>query len=146
MSRLLAAVLLGGSVLAGCTVLESAAEPQPCWQDRAEFSFDPVTVEGILQVDLEAGGMFIRLPDGRAFDLRFPDGYRVIVGTGLEGRVDDPRGRTIAEAGDRMSLWGGDTHVGEEPRPPTPPDRRGLIVCAINGQQVRDVNGATIGQ
>ncbi len=90
--------------------------------------------------------MFIRLSDGREYDIGFPDGFRVIIGPGVGGHVDSPHGGTIAEAGDSISLWGGDTHVGEEPRPPAPPGRRGLIVCAINGQQVRDANGATIGQ
>ena len=62
------------------------------------------------------------------------------------GRVETPAGRTMAEAGDSLRLWGGDTHIGEEPIPPAPMGRRGLIVCMIDGQQVRDANGRTIGR
>jgi hypothetical protein len=142
----LSAALLGTFVLASCGAVASIVDPVPCWQERIEFNFRPVTVEGILQVDEEASGMFIRLSDGREYDIGFPDGFRVIIGPGVGGHVDSPHGGTIAEAGDSISLWGGDTHVGEEPRPPASPGRRGLIVCAINGQQVRDANGATIGQ
>ena len=125
--------------------MTSIVEPVQCWEDRAEFTFDPVTVEGHLQADGEANGMFIRLPDGRTYDIGFPDGYRVVLGPGGGGRVDAPGGDTIAEAGDWMSLWGGDTHVGEEPVAPAPMGRRGLIVCVIDGRQVRDANGRTIG-
>ena len=142
----LSAALLGTFVLASCGAVASIVDPVPCWQERIEFNVRPVTVEGILQVDEEASGMFIRLSDGREYDIGFPDGFRVIIGPGVGGHVDSPHGGTIAEAGDSISFWGGDTHVGEEPRPPAPPGRRGLIVCAINGQQVRDANGATIGQ
>ena len=137
--------VLGTGVLAGCGDFQSIVDPVPCWQERAEFNFNPVTVEGPLQVDGEANGMFIRMPDGLEYDIGFPDGYRVILGPGAGGHVESPQGNTIAEAGDRISLWGGDTHVGEEPRPGEPQGRRGLIVCAINGQQVRDANGRTIG-
>ena len=138
--------LLGAGVLAGCGAFESIVDPVPCWHERAEFNFNPVTVEGTLQVDQESSGMFIRLPDGLEYDIGFPDGYRVRIGPGVGGHVDAPNGTTIAKAGDRISLWGGDTHVGEEPRPPAQMGRRGLIVCAINGQQVRDANGRTIGR
>jgi hypothetical protein len=142
----LAVALLGAGVLGGCGAVPSIVDPVPCWQERAEFNFNPVTVEGILQVDEEANGMFIRVPDGREYDIGFPDGYRVILGPGVGGQVESPQGITIAEAGDQISLWGGDTHVGEEPRPGAPQSRRGLIVCVINGRQVRDANGRTIGQ
>ena len=140
----LAVALLGASV-ASCGALESIVDPVPCWEERPEFTFDPVTVEGVLQVDEEASGLFIRLSDGREYDIGFPDGYRVTLGPGVGGHVESPQGITIAEAGDRIRLWGGDTHVGEEPRPGEPQGRRGLIVCAINGQQVRDAKGRTIG-
>jgi len=142
----LAVAVLGAGVLAGCGAFESIVDPVPCWQERAEFNFKPVTVEGVLQVDEEANGMYIRMPDGREFDIGFPDGYRVILGPGVGGHVESPLRIAIAEAGDQISLWGGDTHVGEEPRPGEPQGRRGLIVCVINGQQVRDANGRTVGQ
>ena len=138
--------LLGAGVLAGCGAFESIVDPVPCWQERAEFNFKPVTVEGILQVDDEASGMFIRVVDGREYDIGFPDGYRVILRPGAGGHVESRQGSTIAEAGDQISLWGGDTHVGEETRPGASQGRRGLIVCVINSQQVRDANGQTIGQ
>jgi len=135
--------LLGTVVLAGCG-FESIVDPVPCWPERAEFNLNPVTVEGILQVDEESNGMYIRMPDGREYDIGFPDGYRVTITPGVGGHVESPQGITIGEAGHRISLWGGDDHVGEEPRPGEPQGRRGLFVCVINGQQVRDANGRTV--
>ncbi len=52
-------------------------------QPGGDFDFRPVTVEGVLQVDSEANGLFIRMPDGREYDIGFPDGYRVITSRSL---------------------------------------------------------------
>jgi hypothetical protein len=92
--------------LAGCSEVQMLANGtagrETCWPENADLT--PVIIEATLDVTVD--GPMLALSNGRRVEVGFA-AYGTTVSADGSGYVEDESGRTVAEDGDRIVLFGG---------------------------------------
>lgn len=93
-----------------------------------------MTIDGVLLANPNDWmGLWLHPATGPDVDVGWPEGFSVVVGPGLIGRVEDEYGHVVAESGQHVVLWGVLVRAAGAPRAPASPGRDGFKACEING-------------
>ena len=133
-----ACVAIIAVAVAGCSVMQPVPSHAPCWPDDANFSYEPMGVQGVVGY-FEAPNnmvMVMESPGGGMMDLGWPLWTTETYGPGQQGHVSTRLNRVLAKTGDRVVLWGAFVSAARSVRVPASPGHDAFVVCELNGEDL----------